>query len=156
MTFHITGLFKDVRIRFLRARCFFRCSCENSGFEHVSFIVNNICARFVFPLSAPKMNVVKKRGWFSEINLFRQYFPHWIDVLFLASQFYVVRVHTKELPFSRFTSKDSQLGTFFPTVLQENVLELPFPQQSCQRMTVQISLKRVFHTGPRFWPFVSW
>ena len=31
--------------------------------------------------------MIQERCWFSQINFFVEYFPHWINVLFLSSQF---------------------------------------------------------------------
>ena len=59
-------------------------------------IVDNIFVCFELPLSAHQVDVVKEWCWFSQIDLFHQYFPHWIDVLFLSSQFYVVHIHRQE------------------------------------------------------------
>ena len=59
--------------------------------------------------------------------------------------------------FSRLTDKHSQFGTFPNRIPRE--LPQTVSQQSCHRMTEQISLKRndwIFHTGPWFRPLVFW
>ena len=48
----------------------------------------------------------------------------------------------KNNPFSRCTNKHSQLETFSQPYFNKDFLKLPFPEQSCQRMTAQISLSR--------------
>ena len=39
-------------------------------------------------------------------------FPHWVNVLFLSKQFYVVHIHRQEWSFFSVTNKHSQFGTF--------------------------------------------
>ena len=66
----------------------------------------------------------------------------------------------RNIPFSLSCYKKAfPIWNFCQTVFQKNFLELLFPQEACKWMTIQISLKRndwIFHTGPRFRPFVSW
>ena len=80
--------------------CFLSCS-RDSGIEHAPVIVNNIFACFTFSLSAPQVNVVKEWCRFSQIKAFHGYFPHWVYVLFLSSQFDVI--HTYRLGKPLFT-----------------------------------------------------
>ena len=71
----------------------FQLLLRNSGFKHGSVIVNNIFAYFTLSLSTSQVYMIKERCWFSQINLFVQYFPHRINILFLSSQFDVI--HTQ-------------------------------------------------------------
>ena len=43
--------------------------------------------------SATQIHMVKERCCSSQINVFHQYFPTRIDVLFLSSQFDIVHIH---------------------------------------------------------------
>ena len=65
----------------------------------------------------------------------------------------------KNNPFWRCTIKHSQLETFSQPYSNSTFSNCPSRKKSCQRMTIQIPFERndwVFHTGPWFWPFVSW
>ena len=47
------------------------------------------------------------------------------------------RTQTRILIFCQLTQKAFPIWNFFPIRVPKNVLELPFPQQSCQKMTIQ-------------------
>ena len=110
MTFHVTGPRRNAS--FFQACFFFSCSCGNSGFEHGSVIVNYIFACFTLSLSTTQVNMIKEWCWLSQVNFFIEYFPHWINVLFISSQF-LSRPNTqlRKISLSRCTNKHSQLGT---------------------------------------------
>ena len=72
------------------------CSCRDPGFKHISVIVHDIFARFAFSVSATQINVVKEWCWLAQTDFFHKYFQHWVDVLFLSSQFFVVHMHRQE------------------------------------------------------------
>ena len=137
----------------------FYTSSWHPGFKHSPAIVHNIFACFAFSLSATKINMVKEWCWFFQINVFHKYFPHLVKILFLSRHFDFVHVHRQEQSFLSVNEQTFSIWNFFPTVFQKNFLELPFPQQSWERMTVQIPLKKndwTFQTGPWFRPFVFW
>ena len=149
--FHGIGPWGNVRVKF-------PCTRRYSGFEHAPAIVHNIFACLTFSLSATQMNVVKRMMSVPQINVFHEYFPHWVNMLFLTSHFCIVHIHRQEESIFSDSGKAFLIGNFVPTVFQWNFLGLPFPLQSCQRMTVQIPLKRndwVSYTGTWFWAFVS-
>ena len=55
-----------------------------------SVIIHDIPANLTFSLSSTQINMVKEWCWFSQINVFHEYFPHWVNIVFLSSQFYIV------------------------------------------------------------------
>ena len=75
---------------------FFHSTGRNPGFEHISVIIYNIFAYLPFSLSTNHINMVKKWCRFSQINVFHEYFPHSINILFLSSQCYLVHIHRQE------------------------------------------------------------
>ena len=77
---------------------------------------------------------------------------------FFPASFYIVHIQWQKQP-TLTVYEQAPNWNFLPIVFKYNLLKLPFPKQSCRRMTVQISFKRndwVFHAGPWFWPFVFW
>ena len=77
----------------------------------LSVLVYNIFACLTFSLSATQIYGVQERCWFAQIDFFHKYFPHWVNVLLLPSQF--CRQHTQtRMALSRCTDKHSQFGTF--------------------------------------------
>ena len=63
---------------------------------HGFVIVHNIFACFALCLSASQVNMIKELFWFSQVNLFVEYVPHQINVLFLSSQFHGIHIHRQE------------------------------------------------------------
>ena len=101
-------------------------NCNYLEKDGTAQIVHNFFAWLTFSLNATQINVAKEWCRFSQINVFHEYFPHWVNVQFLSSQFYIV--HTdKNSSFSRLTIKHSQFGTFSQPWSNNNFLELPFP-----------------------------
>ena len=85
-TFHIVRPWGNVCAKFLRVKQLFTSSSRDFGFNHISIIVQNIFACLTFSLSAIPINMVKEWCRFSQI-VFHEYFPHWVNVVFLSSQF---------------------------------------------------------------------
>ena len=75
---------------------FFCCPGRNPWFEDASFIIPNILANLTFSLSTTQFNMVKEWCWLAQIDFFHEYFPHWVNVSFLPSQFYIVHIHWQE------------------------------------------------------------
>ena len=94
MTFHILGPRRNMKI--FRVWKFFSSPRGNSWFEHGSVIVHNIFAYFAFSLRTSHVYMVKEWCWFSQIKFFIECFPHWINVVFLSSQFGVIHIHRQE------------------------------------------------------------
>ena len=121
-------------------------------------MVYNIFACFAFSLSATQKDVVKEWCRFFQINVFHEYFPCRTNVLFFFQPAWCrPNTQVRIVLFSRLTDKHSQFGTFPNRIPRE--LPQTVSQQSCHRMTEQISLKRndwIFHTGPWFRPLVFW
>ena len=88
-TFHIIGPWRyRFGISFHRGLCFWSFFCGPGGnpwFEHTSVIIHNVLANLTFSLSTTQINMVKEWCWFSQINVFHEYFPRRIDVLFLSN-----------------------------------------------------------------------
>ena len=74
-------------------------------------IVHNIFAYFTLSLSTAQVYMIKERCQFSQIDFVHKYFPHWVYVLFLSSQFDVIHTQIRITLFSRCTNKHSQLET---------------------------------------------
>ena len=55
----------------------------------------HLCS-FRILLKCNQINVVKEGRWFAQIDFFHKCFPHWVNVSFLPSQFYVVHIHGQE------------------------------------------------------------
>ena len=71
----------------LRMRILFCSSSRDSGFKHISVILHNIFARFVFSWSASQIKWSKNDVDSSKSTFFMSTFSHLADVLFLPSQF---------------------------------------------------------------------
>ena len=138
---------------------FFHSPGRNPWFEHTSIIIHNILANLTFCLSATQINVVKKMMLVLQNQRLSWKFSKsdWCSVPFQPVlcrpqwQTRIVFVHGLQIRIPR-------LELFPNRACSNSSLELPFPQRSCQKVTVQISFKRndwVFHAG-WFCPLVSW
>ena len=101
--------------------------------SNIYIVVHNVFACLTFSLSA----MVKKWCRFAQTNFFHKYFPHWVNVLFLPSQFDIVLIHTdQKSPYPLFTSQHSKFGTF---------------SQSCSNRTFSNCLSH--YSLARGWPY---
>ena len=90
MTFHVIRPRRYTKI--LGEWKFFSSTCGNSRFKLGSVIVHNISAYFTLSLSATQVYMIKERCWFSQIDFFVEYFPHWINQCFVITPFHGVRI----------------------------------------------------------------
>ena len=72
--------------------------------------------------------MIQEKCWFFQVNFFVKKFPHWFNIVFLSSQFYVIHTHKKE----QCIFQDEQRGTFpiwnfLPSMSKWDFLKLPFP-----------------------------
>ena len=83
---------------------------RNLGSKKISVIVYNIFAYLTLSLSTTQRNDVQEWCRLTQINVFHEHFPHWVNVLFLS--IFISSTQTdKNNPFSRLTNKHFEHGT---------------------------------------------
>ena len=90
MTFHVIRLRGNVCLKFPWTKQLLSRTSRDPGFEHIPVIVCNIIACLTLSLSATQKYMVKAWCPFFQNNVFHQYVPSRIVVLFRSSHFYIV------------------------------------------------------------------